>query len=160
MTVWRKTRGWLYETFDRDVDPAELAGCSDIARMWREKSGDRPAPAWADYQFREFAGWHDRISLADVSYNPFNLRYRLVGTKLSARLGKDYTGMSYSELVASGLDPVDDFEFYEMICSKMLISRVSGDLRWAGTTPVSVTFVEFPLCDGGDRATHILGVML
>ena len=160
MTVWRKTRGWLYETFDRDVDPAELAGFEYLVGLWREKRGGRPAPAWADFNFHDFTGWHGRITLAEVTYDPFDFRYRLVGTNVAERLGKDYTGKSYTEMVRDGMDPLDDFEFYEMTCNEMLISRLSGDLRWVGSKHVSVTFADFPLSDNGERATHILTAML
>ena len=160
MTVWRKVRGWLYETFERDIDPEALPGFEDLVRLWQDKRGDRPVPAWADFDFHDFRGWHGRISLADVTYDPFDFRYRLVGQQMAERLNKDYTGKLYSEMVSEGMDPVDDFEFYEMTCRKMLISRLSGDLRWAGQQPVTAIFVEFPLSDTGEKATHILSTML
>jgi hypothetical protein len=58
------------------------------------------------------------------------------------------------------MDPFDDFEFYEMTSRKMLISRLSGDLRWAGQKHVTVTFIDFPLSDSGEKATHSLSAML
>lgn len=160
MAVWRKVNNWLYETFERDVDPAMLPGCEDLVRLWQDRRGDRPVPAWSDFGFHDFKGWHGRITLADMIYDPFDFRYRLVGLQVAERLGRDYTGKLYTEMVAGGMDPFDDFEFYEMTSRKLLISRLSGDLRWAGKKYVSVTFVDFPLSDGGDRATHILSAML
>lgn len=160
MAVWRKVHNWLYEMFERDVEPAMLPGCEDLVRLWRDKRGDRSVPAWSDFDFYDFKGWHGRITLADVSYDPYDLRYRLVGTQVAERLGGDYTGKLYSEMVAEGMDPFDDFEFYEMTSRKMLVSRLSGDLRWAGQKYVTVTFVDFPLSDNGETTTHILSAML
>lgn len=160
MTVWRKVNSWLYETFERDVDPEALPGCEDLVRLWQEKRGDRPVPAWADFDFHDFKGWHGRISLADVMYDPFDIHYRLVGLQIAERLRKDYTGKLYTEMVAEGMVPFDDFEFYEMTSRKMLIARLSGDLRWAGQRHVSVTFIDFPLSNDGEKATHILTAML
>ncbi len=160
MTVWKKVDSWLYETFERDIDPEALSEFEDLVRLWQDKRGDRPVPAWADFDFHDFKGWHGRISLADVMYDPFNIRYRLVGLQMAERFGKDYTGKLYTEMVAEGMDPFDDFMFYEMTSRKMLISRLSGDLRWAGQKHVTVTFVEFPLSDDGKKGTHILTAML
>jgi hypothetical protein len=47
-----------------------------------------------------------------------------------------------------------------MTSRKLLISRLSGDLRWAGQKYVSVTFIDFPLSDDGEKGTHILTAML
>jgi hypothetical protein len=160
MAIWRKAGNWLYETFERDIDPEALPGCEDLVRLWQEKRGDRPVPAWADFDFHDFTGWHGRITLADVIYDPFDFRYRLVGLQVTERLRKDYTGKLYTEMVAEGMDPFDDFEFYEMTSRKLLISRLSGDLRWAGQKYVSVTFIDFPLSDDGEKGTHILTAML
>ncbi len=160
MTVWKKVDSWLYETFERDIDPEALSEFEDLVRLWQDKRGDRPVPAWADFDFHDFKGWHGRISLADVMYDPFDIRYRLVGLQMAERLGKDYTGKLYTEMVAEGMDPFDDFEFYEMTSRKMLISRLSGDLRWAGQKHVTVTFINFPLSDDGKKGTHILTAML
>lgn len=150
----------MYETFERGLEPGLLPGCEDLVRMWQNKRGDRPVPAWTDFDFHDFTGWHGRITLADVTYDPFDFRYRLVGTKVAERLRKDYTGKFYTQMVQDGMDPIDDFEFYEMICRGMLVARLSGDLRWAGKTSVSVTFVDFPLSDDGTTTTQILTAML
>lgn len=160
MAVWRKVKGWLYETFEPDLEPEMLPGFENIVRLWQGKCGGRPAPAWAEFDFHDFAGWHGRIILADVTYDPFDFRYRLVGTKVAERLRKDYTGKLYTEMVRDGMDPIDDFEFYEMISRKLLISRLSGDLRWVGNKHVTVTFADFPLSDNGEKATQILTAML
>ena len=58
------------------------------------------------------------------------------------------------------MGPIDDLEFYEMTNRKMLISRLSGDLRWAGQKYVTVTLVGFPLSDGGETATYQMSAML
>ena len=160
MAVWRKIHSWLYETFERDVEPAMLPGCENLVRLWQGKRGDRPVPAWSDFNFPDFKGWHGRITLADVIYEPFDLRYRLVGIQVAERLRKDYTGKLYTQMVEEGMDPIDDLEFYEMTNRKMLISRLTGDLRWAGHKYVTVTLVGFPLSDGGETATHQMSAML
>jgi hypothetical protein len=160
VAVWKKRENWLYEIFERDVKPDALPGFQDIVRLWQGKCGDRPAPALADFDFYDFVGWHGKIIINDVSYDPFDYRFRLVGVDVADRLGADYTGRYYSELVADGINPIEDFEFYEMTSRQMLISRVSGDLSWTDRRYTGATFVEFPLSDNGKMATHLLAAMI
>jgi len=160
MTVWKRTDDWLYEYFERDIAPDALPGFEDIVMLWQSRRGGRPAPALADFDFYDFKGWHGRIVLEDVFYEPFDYRFRLVGVDVTNRLGADYTGRLYSEVVAGGVNPIDDFEFYEMTCREMLISRVSGDLGWTNRQYTSAVFTEFPLSDNGRMATHLLTAMI
>lgn len=160
MTIWNKVDGWTYECFERDVAPETLPGFEDMIRLWRGKRGGRPVPAWSDFDFADFAGWHGRILLSEVQYEPFDLYYRLFGVEMVNRLQTDNTGKRLTELVAQGLEPAVDLEFYEMASRKMLIARVSGELRWLKRKHVTASFLEFPLSDTGDRATHLLSAMI
>lgn len=160
MTFWKEVDGWTYEYFERDVAPEALPGFEDVVRLWRDKCGGRPVPAISDFDFADFHGWHGRILLSDLFYDPFDFRYRLFGVEIAERLRVDFTGRRYSRLVAEGLEPAEDLEFYEMTCREMLISRVSGELHWLERKHVTASFVEFPLSDGGGRATHLLGAMI
>ena len=160
MAVWKESDFWKYEIFEPDIEPEMLPGFEDLVRLWRKKRGDRPAPAWSDFDFHDFVGWHGRIAVSDVFYGPFDFRYRLFGAKVTERLKVDYTGKLGSELVACGREPAEDLEFYEMTSRKMLITRVSGQLYWVSQPHVSATFVEFPLSDTGEMATHLLAAMI
>ncbi len=154
MTVWKEIDFWKYEIFECDVEPEMLPRFEGLVRLWRKKRSDRPVPAWSDFDFHDFAGWHGRIALSDVLYDPFDLRYRLFGQMMVEQYKTDYTGKLLSELVDSGVEPTEDMEFYEMVCRKKLITRVSGQLNRHGRTHVNVTFVEFPLSDTGEMTTH------
>ena len=79
---------------------------------------------------------------------------------MAKQLNAECTGKLGSELADSGQEPPQDMEFYEMACRKMLITRVSGDLYWIRRSHVSATFVEFPLSDTGEMATHYVTAMI
>jgi hypothetical protein len=160
VALWKKYDGWTYEIFERDIGPEMLPGFEDLVRLWQEKRGDRRLPAWSDFDFFDFTGWHGRIAVSDVFYNPFDYRYRLFGEEVAARLRADYTGKLGSELLECGQEDAEDLEFYEMTSRKMLISRVSGRLDWLHRAHVSVTFVEFPLSDTGETTTHLVAAMI
>ncbi len=149
MTIWKEFEGWTYEYFDRDIEPAALPGFEDLVRLWQGKRGDRAVPSWSDFDFYDFKGWHGRLSVYDVSYDPYAYTCRLSGTEV--------TGL---ELEKKKVEPPAAMEFYEMNCRQMRISRLSGSLKIAGREHAQITFIEFPLSDDGLRATQTLEAMI
>jgi len=160
LAVWKEHDFWKYEIFERDVEPEMLPGFEDLVRLWQNKQGDRPMPAWADFDFHDFVGWHGRIAMADIFYDPYDYRYRLFGEKISEQFKADFTGKLGTDLVDGNLERLEELEFYEMVCRKMLISRVSGQLKQFHRPHVSVTFVEFPLSGNGEMTTHTVMAMI
>ena len=156
MAIWKQIKDWTYEYFDRDIEPAVLPGFEDLVRLWRDKRGDRIVPSWSDFDFYDFKGWHGRLGVQDISYDPFDYTYRLSGTEFDGVFGRTMTRMTGSVLVGMEVDDVGSMEFYEMACRQMLITRVSGPLNLKGREHIQVTFVEFPLSDDGLKATHTL----
>jgi len=160
VAVWKESDLWKYETFELDVEPEMLPGFEDLVRLWHDKRGDRPAPAWRDFGFHDFDGWHGRIAVSDVSYDPFDFRYRLFGEKMAEQFKADHTGKLFTHLIDIGQEPAEDLEFYEMACRGMLITRVSGQLYWLRRPHANVTFVEFPLSDNGETTTNFVEAMI
>ncbi len=160
MAVWKEHDFWKYEIFERDIEPEILPEFQDLVRLWQKKRGNRPVPAWSDFDFHDFTGWHGRIVVADIFYDPFNFRYRLFGEEVAKLYQFDCTGKLCTELENSVFDPAEDLEFYEMTSRRLLISRVSGMLYRLDRPYVNATFVEFPLSDTGEMATHSLAAMI
>lgn len=160
MTIWKEFEGWTYEYFDRDVEPSALPGFEDLVRLWQDRRGDRVVPSWSDFDFYDFKGWHGRLSVQDISYDPFEYTYRLSGTDFDEAFGRTMTGTTGSELTEMRVESVAPLEFYEMTCRQMLIARTSGPLNLKGREHVLTTLLEFPLSDDGIRATHTLEALI
>ena len=160
MTIWKKFEGWTYEYFDRDIEPAALPGFEDLVRLWQGKRGDRVVPSWSDFDFYDFKGWHGRIGVYDISYDPFDYICRLSGTVVDGVFDRNMTGVTGSDLTKIEVNSSGYMEFNEMTCRQMLISRISGPLNYTGREHVEATFVEFPLSDDGLKATHTLEALL
>ncbi len=154
MAIWKDFEGWTYEHFDRDIEPAALPGFEDLVRLWQDRRGDRVVPSWSDFDFYDFKGWHGRLSVYDISYDPFDYTCRLSGTAVDGVFDRTMTGVTGSELAEMNADDPAAMVFYEMTCRRMLISRASGPLNLKGRDPIQATFVELPLSDDGVRATH------
>ncbi len=160
MTIWKELDSWIYEYFDRDIEPAALPGFEGLVRLWQEKQGDRAAPAWSDFGFYDFKGWHGRISVYEITYDPFDYVTRLSGTMVDGVYDRTMTGVTGSEMEEMRVEPPAAMEFYEMTCRRMLISRQSGLLNIKGREHIQVTFVELPLSDDGVRSTHTLEALI
>jgi hypothetical protein len=160
MAVWKEFEGWTYEYFDGDIDPADLPGFEDLVRLWQDKRGDRPAPSWSDFDFYDFTGWHGRLSVYDISYDPFDYTNRLSGAVVDELYDRAMTGVTASELEDLRVEHPAAMAFYEMTCRRMLISRQTGSLNFKGREHIQATFVELPLSDDGLRATHTLEALI
>jgi hypothetical protein len=154
MAIWKEFEGWTYEYFDRDIEPAALPGFEDLVRLWHDKRGDRVVPSWSDFDFYDFKGWHGRIGVHDVSYDPFDFTYRLSGTEIDRVFGRTMTGAKGSELAEMRMENSLGMEFYEMTCRQMLITRISGPVNLKGRAHIETTFADFPLSDDGLSSTH------
>ena len=160
MPIWREFTGWTYEYFDRDIEPEALAGFEDLVRLWREKRRERPVPAWSDFDFSDFKGWHSRLALYEIAYDPFDYTCKLSGTEFDGLYNQNMTGMTGSDLAQVRIENPETMTFFEMACRGMLVTRTTGGLNLRGRDHVQITFVEFPLSSGGDQATHTFEVFL
>ncbi len=160
MTVWKEYEDWTYEYFDRDIEPAALPGFEDLVRLWQDRRGNRVVPSWSDFDFYDFKGWHGRLGVYDISYDPFDYTCRLSGTVVDGVFDRTMTGLTGSELAEMQVEHPATIEFYEMTCGRMLISRTSGPLNLKGRDPIQATFVELPLSDDGLRSTHTMEALI
>ncbi len=160
MAIWKEFEGWTYEHFDRDVEPAALPGFEDLVRLWQDRRGDRVVPSWSDFDFYDFKGWHGRLSLYEISYDPFDYTCQLSGTEVDEVLGLTITGLKGTDLAEMRVEDLATMEFEEMTCRQMLIARISGPLNLKGREHIQATFVEFPLSDDGLKATHTLEALI
>ena len=156
MTIWKVFEDWTYEYFDRDIEPVALPGFEDFVRLLQDRRGDRVVPSWSDFDFYDFKGWHGRLGLYEISYDPFDYTCRLSGTEVDEAFGQTMTGTKGSELAELRVEHPFTLEFYEMVCREMLIARTSGPLNLKGREYIHATFLALPLSDDGLRATHVL----
>ncbi len=160
MTIWKVFGNWTFEYFDNDIDPEALPGFEDLVRLWQDRRGDRAVPAWSNFEFYDFKGWHGRISVYDITYDPFEYVTRLSGTVVDGLYDQTMTGVTGTEMEEMRVEPPGSMEFYEMTCRQLLISRQTGQLNFRGREHIQATFVEFPLSDDGLKATHTLEALI
>jgi hypothetical protein len=66
---------------------------------WLGKKSDRPFPSRRDFDpLVEVPRLARNMMLLDVSHDPLDFRYRLIGTAVREHLGEDWTGRRWSEI--------------------------------------------------------------
>ena len=154
MAVWRRGTNWTYEVFDRDTPAERFDVFESIARLWHTKRGDRDMPSWADFDFYDFKGWHGAIAVQEVVAEPFDLRCRLWGSKLTDVFGSDNTGKLYSEYGTGYTE--NDREFLAMLCHSGSIGMSHGQLDWLQKGHKAAAFIDLPLSNDGSAVNHLL----
>ena len=92
MKTWEGQKGWTYRTYALNEDASDLSGTQPVLDLWRSKTVLPRLPAWGDFEFPDFAGWHANIILYEVLRNPFDLLYRICGSNAALAYGSDLTG--------------------------------------------------------------------
>lgn len=103
----------------------------ELKAYWDAKRGARPMPTRAQLNPLEMRGHLGSLSLAEVLHDPFDIRWRLVGTNIVEAYGRDGTGKLASEFTG-GMDA--DYQRwllagYRTVAERALIVRGNGPLK-------------------------------
>jgi len=148
---------WSYLAFQNDSSPEEFGKLETFVQLWRSKwPRSNCFPCWRDFDPLEFEGWWGQVSLAEISYNPVDLRWVLWGTTITNWWGSDYTNKKVSEI--SNVSNVwENFErgYLERLIDERLIGFVSGSLSPQKRGYIKICGVDLPLEKDGN-ISHIL----
>lgn len=84
--------------FEQQLSPLQR----DFLAYWRQQAGDRIAPRREDLDVLDIPTLMPHVIILEILQNPFDFQYRLVGTAISERSNKDYTGMKLTEIEGRG----------------------------------------------------------
>jgi len=145
MTVWYEDAVWRYSYFAPDGPTPDVGPFTGLVDLWRAKRGDRRAPAWADFDFFDFVGWHGYVSVYDVSYDPFDYTTRLSGTALDELFGRTLKGLDRDGFNSFYLRENRMDEFSEFCCRGLYGSYIEGPLNVQNREFIDVLYLELPL---------------
>ncbi len=130
----------------------------EFVRYWREKRhGDR-LPSRADIDPLELKPFLGDVFMLDVVGEPKRFRYRLVGTNIVARVGRDSTGQ-FQEDVYGPEQAAENNAHYRLVCDSRKPTRNFGVIQWVGREFLNYEIANLPLADDGETVNIILGCM-
>ncbi|MEQ9488579.1 MAG: hypothetical protein RIM72_06255 [Alphaproteobacteria bacterium] len=153
MAFWGNIKGFTYHYFDPFEDAPELEPFRPLIEVWRLKCGERKVPAWSDFDFTDFAGWHSKIAIYDVSHNPFDYKIRLSGEEFNRVLGRNMKGVTRKDLLDVAVDDTLSDRLYEKAATDLLFAYTKGT-NVVDRQHIQVEYLQLPLSDNGIHATH------
>ena len=129
-----------------------------LVDLWLERRGAAAVPDWADFDFADFRGWHERITLGSFDTPEPDPTLRLVGESFVEAFGSSAKGLRISE-VAPLLYERQLRDHFRSIRQEGLIGLTCGQTPFVGRRHVPMRILELPLRYGGaevQRTLHVL----
>jgi hypothetical protein len=129
----------------------------ELHGFWAERRGPARVPNRADIDPAEITGLLPNLLIVDFEPEPFRVRYRLVGTRVVAASGYDFTGRYLDEMnLASGAELWASYYRKVRELREPLFGAVA--LPTAGGGGFSYEFGIFPLTTDGANVTQCLDI--
>jgi hypothetical protein len=143
------------------VDPGAVDGAAAamVLAYWNDKRRGRPMPARADVDPLELKAILRHIFMIDVLPGEAEFRFRLIGTAITERYGRDSTRKMVREVYASA-DPAIAAWYTAMLAAVTKSRRPvlgGGPLLMVRKDFVSFRALHLPLSDDGDSVNVIFG---
>ena len=123
--------------------------------LWRDRHNDGRLPSPQDSDSETLLSLGGQIALIEVESNPRRYRYRLVGTQITAAVGRSLTGRYFDTLYGDKCYRRMAARFEEIILSKTAI-RTVGNMAHSEKPYISVEGIDMPLADDGKTVDMIL----
>lgn len=127
---------------------AEDASLSSLYTLWQDRRRQGRLPSRGDFAVEDLAPWLGNVSLVDVVGQPPRFRWRLIGSTIVAKLGRDSTGRWFDELYDG--DVLDGYvAAYSVSIDRRDAAFYRGDLEFVGRDFLTFRSVHLPLSDDG-----------
>jgi len=126
-----------------------------LIAYWERKRGTRIMPAPSDIDPVEMPRLLPYIAIADITRDPLDMRYRLMGTRLIEMGGVDRTGTSIRE-GHSGERLAERLAALERMLAAPGPVALGGRLDWLDRGYRKFECVHLPLSADGVRVTRLL----
>lgn len=155
MKLWQQVNGWDYYRCNLDEEITEFQTFAPLHGLWNKKRGNGYLPAWKDFDFADFIGWHKHLILYEVLHDPFDLHYRLFGSFPTESYGENFTGKNLSDADPNIEDEYDLLHFKELF-QQINVGASTGPVHWHEKEYIKLSFLDLPLSSDGKKITHFL----
>lgn len=120
----------LRKIYSADTPAEDFGIFSEIKSLWDAKRQPPRIPAWSDFSFEDFDGYHGWLAVEDIiSRKPFDTVFRLWGTRWVEAYEIELTGKRYLDSLGqyrSSTLPV----FWEELCQTSNITVSVNSMGW------------------------------
>ncbi|MDP6876159.1 MAG: PAS domain-containing protein [Alphaproteobacteria bacterium] len=147
---------WRKSDPDLNFDDQRLF---DLVQYWHGKRGSRVMPARQEIDVLELKLHLGRIHITELEYEPFRMRYRLIGSISTGIVGRDMTGRYFDEIyppeILAGMHDV-----YGWIAENRKPLRGYGSAIFANKSTYTFETVNLPLSDDGEVVNMVVGEII
>ena len=147
-----------FDAIDIQEVPGGFPHLPDLTALlahWRSKCQAGRLPARGDFPPAELRPWIGLVSLLDVSEDPRRFRWRLIGSRIVERTGRDRTGMWLDEIY-SGAALRDFHRLFEKAVARREPLALSGSLQFLGKRHVAFCTMVMPLAEDGEHINMLM----
>ena len=140
------------------VDPTNKLSSPRLRRlleMWNERSADGSLPTREEFQAEDLIMFGGRVVLIDLEAEPFRMRYRLIGTKITEMLGRDSTGRYLDEIYGPEYYRRQS-EHFRRVATERLPLRTYGSMAHSEKPYIPAEAIDLPVGDDAGNVVMIL----
>ena len=126
-----------------------------LVDLLRDRHDGGRLPSRQDSDSETLLSLGGRIALIEVKSNPRRCRYRLIGTQITAAVGRDSSERYFDTLYGDEYYRWMAAHFEEIILSKTAI-RTVGNMAHSEKPHLFVEGIDMPLADDGETVDKIL----
>ena len=149
-------RPWRHALHACDSVAAVFGSFAPLVLLWQGKKESRPLPAWKDFDFEAFAGWHDMMVLDAIDHEPFDALTLIWGSRLTEIAGYQPRGKRLSESIAMRGLLEEDFAFFRRVVGEPCIGIATGQLDWRGRDFITMSRIYLPCAPEGGVVDHVV----
>ena len=141
----------VFRTFDPDSGSPQLRSsrCSFVLKYWNTARGSRPFPIRDEIDPAELKPVLPHIMIVGLEYDPFRVRYRLVGTEIVRFAKFDFTGRYADSLKFQDDEAADWTIYYRAVADARQPGVGQTDWTVSGSIKRWMEFIICPLSTTG-----------
>ena len=128
-----------------------------LEHHWSKLRGDRPMPRRDELDPVELVRWLPYISIMELHYEPFRVRYRVVGTEVARIIGEDFSHRWLDETGWGEASIALNRGLYERVAESRAPLFGLSVVPWQGEPDHVFQWALFPL-GTGETVTHCLSL--
>ena len=125
---------------------------------WNALRGERAMPRRDELDPVNLVPWLPHLSTMELHYDPFRVRYRVVGTEVARIVGEDFSNRWLDETRWGDSAITLNRLLYERVAERRAPSFGLSTITWQGKPDHVFQWALFPLSSGGEAVSHCLSL--